>query len=57
MKNEKKKTGKLINAASKKERVRHPEFETPSQKRNRDGLGREQAGSDGTNVRGIADNH
>lgn len=57
MKNEKKKTGKLINTASKKERVRHPEFETPSQKRNRDGLGREQAGSDGTNVRGIGDNH
>ena len=38
---------KGVNAIQKGEKGRHREFETPSQQRNRDGLGREQNGSDG----------
>ncbi|MGZ3838041.1 MAG: hypothetical protein ACXVMS_18170 [Flavisolibacter sp.] len=57
MKREKKKTEKLINPASVKEKIRHREWETPSQQRNRDGLGREEAGSDGSPVRGTGSNH
>jgi hypothetical protein len=38
---------KGVNAIQKGEKGRHKEFETPSQQSNRDGLGREQNGSDG----------
>lgn len=48
---------KMINPASKTERIRHREFETPSQQRNRDGLGRGQTGSDGGPVRGEDSKH
>lgn len=42
-----------VNSTRKNAKGRHPEFETPSQRRNRDGLGRQQSGSDGENqVRG-----
>jgi hypothetical protein len=36
-----------VNSTRKNAKGRHPEFETPSQRRNRDGLGRGQNGSDG----------
>ena len=36
---------------------RNPQFETPSQKRNRDGLGREHNGSDGGSTKGRGSNH
>ena len=59
MRNEKKKAikNKIINPASKTERERHREFETPSQRRNRDGLRRGQTGSDGGPVRGEDSKH
>jgi hypothetical protein len=36
---------------------RQPEFETPSQRRNRDGEGRGPNGSDGSGNRGRGSNH
>ena len=48
---------KTINSASKTEKERHREFETPSQRRNRDGLRRGQTGSDGGPVRGEDSKH
>ena len=59
MRNEKKRNqkDKLINPASKTKKIRHREFETPSQQRNRDGLGRGQTGSDGSPVRGEDSKH
>ena len=59
MRNEKKRNqkDKLINPASKTEKIRHREFETPSQQRYRDGLGRGQTGSDGSPVRGEDSKH
>jgi hypothetical protein len=47
---------KGVNAIQKGEKGRHKEFETPSQQRNRDGLGREQNGSDG-NEKVTSTNH
>lgn len=36
---------------------RNPEFETPSQRRNRDGVGRGPSGSDGGSNKGRGSNH
>jgi hypothetical protein len=47
---------KGVNAIQKGEKGRHKEFETPSQQRNRDGLGRAQNGSDG-NEKVTSNNH
>jgi hypothetical protein len=47
---------KGVNSIQKGEKGRHKEFETPSQQRNRDGLGREHNGSDG-NERITSTNH
>ena len=59
MKEEKKiKTEKKgVNSIQKDEGGRNREFETPSQQRNRDGLGREQNGSDGSMKTSISNNH
>ena len=57
---EDKKTGskkKKVNAARKGEEERHPEYETPSQRRNRDGIGRGPSGSDGASTKGRGSNH
>lgn len=48
---------KGVNAIQKGEPGRHPEFETPSQRRNRDGKGREQNGSDGGSNQARGSNH
>jgi hypothetical protein len=47
---------KGVNSIQKGEKGRHREFETPSQQRNRDGLGRGQNGADG-NDRVTSTNH
>ena len=59
MRNEKKDLPKKksVNAIQKGEEGRHPEFETPSQRRNRDGKGRGKNGSDGGSVLGRGSNH
>ena len=59
MRNEKKNESKkkAINATRKSDDGRHPEFETPSQRRNRDGKGRGKSGSDGGSVMGRGSNH
>ena len=48
---------KGVNAIQKNEEGRHPEFETPSQRRNRNGLGRGKSGSDGSPNMGRGSNH
>ena len=48
---------KTAASPSKQTEQRHPEFETPSQKRNRDGVGRIHAGSDGGSNKGRGSNH
>ena len=50
-------TKKPVNANQKSEEGRHPEFETPSQRRNRDGHGRGKSGSDGSSNMGRGSNH
>ena len=54
-----KKKNHKINTTSpvKQTEQRQPQFETPSQKRNRDGIGREHAGSDGGSNKGRGSNH
>ena len=47
---------KKVNASATREE-RNPEFETPSQRRNRDGKGRGQNGSDGGSTKGRGSNH
>jgi hypothetical protein len=42
---------------SKPTEHRNPQFETPSQKRNRDGVGRIHVGSDGGSNKGRGSNH
>jgi len=46
-----------VNSSQGKSGDRHPEFETPSQRRNRDGVGRGQSGSDGSANKGRGSNH
>jgi hypothetical protein len=48
---------KGVNAIQKNDPGRHPEFETPSQRRNRDGQGRGKSGSDGSSNMGRGSNH
>jgi hypothetical protein len=48
---------KGVNAIQKNDPDRHPEFETPSQRRNRDGRGRGKSGSDGGSIMGRGSNH
>jgi hypothetical protein len=48
---------KPVSNPSKPQSQRHPEFETPSQKRNRDGVGRGPSGSDGGSNKGRGSNH
>jgi hypothetical protein len=48
---------KGVNSIQKNEEGRKRQFETPSQQRNRDGLGREQNGSDGSMKTSISNNH
>lgn len=47
---------KPVSATPNKQR-RHREYETPSQQRNRDGVGRGPSGSDGTSNMGRGSNH
>jgi hypothetical protein len=44
---------KKADTTRKSDERRHPEFETPSQRRNRDGIGRGPSGSDGSNPKGM----
>ena len=53
----KKSSKKNISAQLKQPEQRHPEFETPSQRRNRDGIGRGPSGSDGGSNKGRGSNH
>ena len=46
-----------VNSTQKGEEGRHPEFETPSQRRNRNGQGRGKNGSDGSPNGGRGSNH
>ena len=46
-----------VNSVQKGEESRHPEYETPSQRRNRDGKGRGKSGSDGSSNMGRGSNH
>ncbi|MBA2745398.1 MAG: hypothetical protein H0U44_04155 [Flavisolibacter sp.] len=48
---------KLVNSTQKNQEGRIPEHETPSQRRNRDGVGRGPNGSDGGSNRGRGSNH
>lgn len=57
MREEKKKPVKRVEDSTPKAEERHREYETPSQRRNRDGLGRGQSGSDGGSVRAKGSNH
>ena len=57
MREEKKKPGKRVEDSTPRANERHREFETPSQRRNRDGMGRGPSGSDGSPVRGRGSNH
>lgn len=57
MRNDKKKPEKRVENAASKNENRHRQFETPSQQRNRDGVGRGPSGSDGSPVRGRGSNH
>jgi hypothetical protein len=57
MRKDKKKPVKRVENSTPKEEDRHREFETPSQRRNRDGVGRGPSGSDGSPVRGRGSNH
>lgn len=57
MRNKKNDHKKKINAPVQTGQERHPEFETPSQRRNRDGQGRGQNGSDGGSTKGRGSNH
>jgi hypothetical protein len=57
MRNDKKKPVERVESSTPKKENRHREFETPSQRRNRDGVGRGQSGSDGSPVRGRGSNH
>ena len=53
---EKRETAKVSRTRGKEE-PRNPEFETPSQRRNRDGVGRGPSGSDGSANKGRGSNH
>ena len=57
MRKKKENTSKKVSANAKQTEQRQPQFETPSQKRNRDGLGREHIGSDGGSNQGRGSNH
>jgi hypothetical protein len=57
MRNKKETERKGVNAIQKNEPGRVPAFETPSQRRNRDGQGRGKNGSDGGSTRGRGSNH
>jgi hypothetical protein len=57
MPDKKKNNKKTVSAPVKSTAERHPEFETPSQRRNRDGVGRGPNGSDGGSVKGRGSNH
>lgn len=57
MRNKKSDNKKNIASPAKQAEQRNPQYETPSQKRNRDGLGREHAGSDGGSNKGRGSNH
>ena len=53
----KKSSKKNIEQPVKQTEQRHPQFETPSQRRNRDGIGRGPSGSDGGSNKGRGSNH
>ena len=57
MRNKKPDHKKQIAVTSKEKVERNPEFETPSQRRNRDGIGRGPNGSDGGSSKGRGSNH
>ena len=57
MRDKKKENKKTIAAPANGREERQPQFETPSQRRNRDGIGRGPVGSDGGSNKGRGSNH